>query len=308
MAEHTVPVRTILYMTGLYFGILLVAAVTCPVLVAMTPQTAAFWGLALLIKALFYKLTLSNPGFLEASEGNDSEVQPVPKQEDCSAAPKKPTLHLTQREKGYQGLQEEHSERVNPSTDPVEEERSEEVEHSRVSDLNITQIRFCLACQIEQPSRSKHCKECERCVALHDHHCPWLGVCVGQNNRRWFYLYLALQMTLLWWGDVLAVEAFDWHEGGVWAVCVNSLRGGLLVVLGFFTLMVTLLFAFHTYLASRNVTTWELLSWYKISYLKDFDRREGSPYSRGFCGNLKQYFCEALPKHYKDWQPPEPFV
>ena len=35
--------------------------------------------------------------------------------------------------------------------------------------------RYCTVCNIEQPFRSKHCKDCDRCVAKYDHHCPWLG-------------------------------------------------------------------------------------------------------------------------------------
>lgn len=35
--------------------------------------------------------------------------------------------------------------------------------------------RYCTVCNLEQPIRSKHCKSCGRCVALYDHHCPWMG-------------------------------------------------------------------------------------------------------------------------------------
>lgn len=35
--------------------------------------------------------------------------------------------------------------------------------------------RYCTVCNVEQPLRSKHCKDCQRCVAMYDHHCPWTG-------------------------------------------------------------------------------------------------------------------------------------
>ena len=54
------------------------------------------------------------------------------------------------------------------------------------------ELRFCTVCNIEQPLRSKHCRVCHKCVATYDHHCPWLGNCVGEKNRLHFYLFLVV--------------------------------------------------------------------------------------------------------------------
>ncbi|KZF21557.1 Palmitoyltransferase akr1 [Xylona heveae TC161] len=50
---------------------------------------------------------------------------------------------------------------------------------------------FCVHCMLRMPLRSKHCKKCSRCVGKHDHHCPWIYNCVGVNNLRHFFLYIA---------------------------------------------------------------------------------------------------------------------
>ena len=61
-----------------------------------------------------------------------------------------------------------------------------------------------------------------------------------------------------------------------------------LVCVGF-TLFVLPLILFHTYLVSENLTSWEFLSWMRITYLKVWPKKYGSPFSKGFKGNWKMF-------------------
>jgi len=66
--------------------------------------------------------------------------------------------------------------------------------------------------------------------------------------------------------------------------------------------MVGGLIGFHFYLASKNLTTWEFLSWTKISYLKGLDKRMGSPFSNGVCSNLYDNCIRRIPKYFTVWE------
>lgn len=54
--------------------------------------------------------------------------------------------------------------------------------------------RRCNACNVHIPLRAKHCRDCDRCVRTHDHHCPWIANCVGEGNRVFFFGFVFFQL------------------------------------------------------------------------------------------------------------------
>lgn len=55
--------------------------------------------------------------------------------------------------------------------------------------------RICFTCKIIRPPRAKHCRYCDHCVKIFDHHCPWVGVCIGKGNYPFFIILLLTSLV-----------------------------------------------------------------------------------------------------------------
>ena len=83
-----------------------------------------------------------------------------------------------------------------PKLSSVEEQR--QVIDALLADWKYDADNFCTSCMARMSLRSKHCRPCGRCVAKHDHHCPWIANCVGVANHRQFVLFVvALEVGIL---------------------------------------------------------------------------------------------------------------
>jgi hypothetical protein len=67
-------------------------------------------------------------------------------------------------------------------------------------------LKFCQTCRIYRLPRMSHCGLCNNCVDCFDHHCPWIGTCVGRRNYRPFLGFvLCTAFTCVWTGMSCAI-------------------------------------------------------------------------------------------------------
>jgi len=70
------------------------------------------------------------------------------------------------------------------------------------------ELCFCEDCQLYRPDSAFHCDYCGRCVDGWDHHCVWMGQCIGKDNYKIFWRFNVA--WLLYLGFLLYLTSMDW--------------------------------------------------------------------------------------------------
>ncbi|GMI66095.1 PROTEIN S-ACYL TRANSFERASE 10 [Hibiscus trionum] len=153
-----------------------------------------------------------------------------------------------------------------------------------------TSIRTCICsyCNVEQPPRTKHCHDCDKCVLQFDHHCVWLGTCIGQGNHCKFWWYICEESALCLWTAILYITYLKGNISRAW--WKDGIMIILLIALLISVIFLLLLLLFHSYLVMTNQTTYELVRRRRIPYLRGVPERV-YPFSKGVSSNLYDFCC-----------------
>lgn len=154
----------------------------------------------------------------------------------------------------------------------------------------------CSYCHCLQPPRAKHCHDCDKCVLEYDHHCVWLGTCIGKGNHCRFWWYIFEETCLCIWTGILYIQFLKSSISKAW--WVYGLVILLLASLSIFFVFLLLLLLFHSYLVLTNQSTYELVRRRRIPYLRGIPERV-FPFSRGVCRNLYNFCCDRSSSMYK---------
>ncbi|XP_016358006.1 palmitoyltransferase ZDHHC18-like [Sinocyclocheilus anshuiensis] len=161
----------------------------------------------------------------------------------------------------------------------------------------VVKLKYCFTCKMFRPPRTSHCSLCDNCVERFDHHCPWVGNCVGKRNYRFFYAFIVSLsfLTSFIFGCVIThLTLRSQSVNGIIQAIKESPASVVELVICFFSIWSILgPSGFHTYLVASNLTTNEDI---KGSWSSKRGEESGNPYTyNNIFTNCCVVLCGPMP-------------
>ncbi|SOV78012.1 palmitoyltransferase, putative [Plasmodium sp. gorilla clade G3] len=166
------------------------------------------------------------------------------------------------------------------------EENNIPIEKRKIRNYVPNKYTICDKCDfLVRPERAHHCRTCNKCILKMDHHCPWIGTCVGEKNLKFFFLFLIYGFFTTSYISITVIPIF------INALCTKEIHENsdrinhitlLITICTALTLTLALLFmnCQYIYFISKNITAIE------SSY------SDMNPYDLGIYNNWKAVFDE----------------
>ncbi|KAJ4772483.1 DHHC-type zinc finger family protein [Rhynchospora pubera] len=155
-------------------------------------------------------------------------------------------------------------------------------------------LKYCETCMIYRPPRCSHCSLCNNCVDRFDHHCPWIGQCIGQRNYRAFIGFISCGTLLCIYVLSMCVLNMDFVLKEVKWMVLKAMKQSpastALIIYCFVSLwFIGGLTTFHLYLISTNQTSYEH---YKRKHNKPLSWEPNiNIFNKGCLINFKELLC-----------------
>ncbi|KAJ8770369.1 hypothetical protein K2173_014982 [Erythroxylum novogranatense] len=175
-----------------------------------------------------------------------------------------------------------------------------EVRLPRIKDVTVNgltvKVKFCDTCLLYRPPRASHCSICNNCVQKFDHHCPWVGQCIGLRNYPTFIGFISFSTLLCIYVFAFSVVIVLRQDGSFWSKLSQDVLSVALIVYCFISVwFVGGLTVFHFYLMSTNQTTYE-------NFRYRYDKKE-NPFNKGLFRNFADVFFKGIPPavNFREW-------